>query len=53
MPLTTQQGHVYQNLPGLATEQGDMELAAPILTNGKRSRKQAENAGGRDRSRAN
>jgi hypothetical protein len=37
---------VYQNLPGLAAEQGDMELAAPILTNGKRIRKQAKNAGG-------
>jgi hypothetical protein len=52
-PLTTQQGHVYQNLPGLATEQGDMELAAPISTYGKRIRKQAKNAGGRGRSRAN
>jgi hypothetical protein len=30
-----------------------MELAAPILTNGKRIRKQANNAGGRGRSRAN
>jgi hypothetical protein len=38
---------------GLATEQGNMELAAPIFSNDKSIRKQAKNAGGRARSRAN